>query len=139
MINNGEPIDGNSINDLFRRVDNIADKIVNVIWKNAIGKNDKTIKSTDGKDLLILAGTVPVQDRTSKNDESSVRVEFIKAFGGEKDPTVVAMPESASPYGVSIKNVNKSGFTLIIHQFADNNKDDRLNLTSINYIAVGQP
>lgn len=139
MINKGEPIDSDSINDLFRRLDNVADKVISVIWKNSAGSNNKTIKSTDGKDLLILAGTVSVQDKTSKSDESSIRVEFARAFGGEKDPTVVAMPQSASPYGISIKSINKSGFTLVIHQFQDNNKDDKLNLTAVNYIAVGQP
>jgi hypothetical protein len=139
MINNGEPIDGNSVNDLYNKIENVKDKLINLIWRNSSGNADKTIRSLDGKEIQVLAGTIDVKDKTSKTDESAVRVEFYRPFGGSKSPTVVAMPESASPYGVSIKNITKNGFTLVIHQFPDNGKDDRLNLNNIHYIAVGMP
>lgn len=139
MINDGDAIDGQSINDVYRQIDNIKDKLVKLLWRNATGNNDKTIKSLDGNRLQVLAGVVPVNDRTSKSDESSIDVKFYNAFGGNKAPTVVAMPQSPSPYGVSVKKVNKEGFTLVIHQFPDNAKDDRLNINAIHYIAVGMP
>jgi len=138
-INVGDPIDEGSINDIYAQLDRFKDKLVNLMYRNAKGANDKTIRSLDGKRLQILAGVVPVQDQTSKNDETSIQVKFYNAFGGSKDPMVVAMPESGSPYGVSIKNIDQKGFTLVIRQFPNSPKDNTLNLTSIHYIAVGLP
>jgi hypothetical protein len=138
MLTNGsDPIDASAVNDVYTKIDKMKDKFINLIWKQAEGKNDRTVKALDGKNLQVLAGTVPVPDKTSKNDESSIRVDFFNAFGGGKSPTVVAMPDSTSPYGVSVKNVTKQGFTLVIHQFPDNGKDDKLNISSVHYIAVG--
>jgi hypothetical protein len=139
LINGSDPIDGESVNDVYTALEKVKDKLINLMWRNSSGANDKTIKSLDGKRLQVIAGVVPVNDRTSKNDETSIEVKFYNAFGGGKDPTVVAMPESSSPYGVSVKKVTKEGFILVIHQFPDNAKDDKLNLSRIHYIAVGLP
>lgn len=139
IINGSDPIDAEAVNDVINAIEKITSKLVNVLWRNSSGTNDKTIRSSDGKNLQVLAGVVAVNDRTSKNDETSIQVRFLAPFGGKKDPTVVAMPESTSPYGVSIKNITQEGFTLVIHQFPDNPKDDKLNLARIHYIAVGMP
>lgn len=138
-INSGDPIDGESVNDVYAKIENIKDKLVSLMWKNSKGDGSKTIKSLDGKRLQVIAGVIDVGDKTSKNDESSIEVKFFSAFGGNKAPTVVAMPQSASAYGVSIKKVTKEGFTLVVHQFPDNQKSDDLNLNAIHYIAVGLP
>jgi len=139
LINGSDPIDADSVNNLYAKVERIKDSLINLVWRNSEGSDDKTIRSLDEKRLQITAGTVPVKDKTSKNDEVSIEVKFHKAFGGRKPPTVVAMPDSPSPYGVSVKKTNREGFTLVIHQFPDNNKDDKMNLSAIHYIAIGMP
>lgn len=137
MIDNGDPIDGAEINDIADKLERVKDKLINLIWRNALGDNKKTIRSLDGKGMQILAATIPLQDKKSKDTEASIDVKFFNAFGGNKAPTVVAMPESPSPYGVSVKKVNREGFTLVIHQFVDNSKDDKFNLSAVHYIAIG--
>lgn len=138
MINDNEPIDTDVINDVYTAIDKVKDRLVHLLWRNNKGNDPKTLRSNDGKALTVLAGVVKVETKTSKQDEVSIQVKFFKAFGGGGDPTVVAMPESSSPYGVSVKSVDSEGFTLVIHQFPDNGKDDKFNLSSIHYIAVGK-
>jgi len=139
IINGSDPIDGQSINDVYEEIESVKDKLIRLLWRNSLGGNDKTIKAMDGKPLQVLAGTKEVNDRTQKDDEVTIHVDFPNAFGGSRSPTVVAMPVSASPYGVSVKNVNKSGFDLVIHQFQNSPTDTNLNINAINYIAVGMP
>jgi hypothetical protein len=139
LINGSDPIDADSVNDLYKKVEKIKDSLISLVWRNSEGDSDKTIRSLDEKKIQITAGTVPVKDKTAKDDEVSIEVKFHKAFGGRKSPTVVAMPDSPSPYGVSVKRVTKDGFMLVIHQFPDNKKDDKMNLSSIHYIAIGMP
>jgi len=138
MITNGsDPIDADSVNDIYTKVDKLTNKLVNLVWKNNEGNSTKVARSLDGKKLQVLAATVEIGDKTSKNTEVSIDVSFHPPFGGAKGPTVVAMPDSPSPYGVSVRKVNNQGFTLVIHQFPDNSKDDRFNLSAIHYIAIG--
>jgi hypothetical protein len=139
LINGSDPIDADSVNDVYTKIDNVKDKLIQLIWRNTRGDSDKTLKSLDGKRIQVLAATVPVEDKKSKDDEVSIHVNFSNNFGGNKHPTVVAMPVSGSPYGVSVKNIDSKGFDLVIHQFADGKGDNSLPMAAINYIAVGQP
>lgn len=136
LINGSDPIDADSVNTLYSRVEKIKDSLINLMWKNAEGPEDRVARSLDEKRLQVLAGTVPIRQKTGKDKEATIEVEFYNAFGGKKPPTVVAMPDSPSPYGLSIKKVTKQGFTLVIRQFEDSKNDD---LASIHYIAVGMP
>lgn len=138
MITNGsDPIDADSVNDIYAKVDRLTNKLINLVWKNNQGNSTKIVRALDGKKLQVLAATIEVGDKTSRDTEVSIDVAFHPPFGGNKGPTVVAMPESPSPYGLSVKRVNNTGFTLVIHQFADNSKQDNFNLNAVHYIAVG--
>jgi hypothetical protein len=139
IINGSDPIDGDSINSLEKKIDNLKDKIIKLLWRNSVGDNDKTIASNSGRPLQVLAGSVPVNVRVGKENTISIEVDFFQPFGGNKPPTVVAMPVSPTPYGVSVKRVRRDGFVLVIHQFADSPQDDRFHISSVNYIAVGAP
>jgi hypothetical protein len=139
LINGSDPIDAESVNDVYKAIDKVKDKLIHLMWRNSRGENDKTVKSLDGKQLQVIAGSVPVNSKTAKDDEVSYHVKFFNSFGGKKAPTVVAMPQSASPYGVSVKNVDSEGFDLVVHQFPDGPKDERLTMNAIHYIAVGMP
>jgi len=139
LINGSDPIDADSINDVYDKINNVKDKLVQLIWKNSRGDQGKTLKSLDGKTIQVLCATIPVEDKKSKDDEVSIHVKFSNPFGGSKHPTVVAMPVSGAPYGLSVKNIDTSGFDLVIHQFPENKSDNNLNISAINYIAVGQP
>ena len=139
IINGSDPIDGESVNKLYQSVDKIKDSLINLMWRQAVGPNDRTVKSLDEKRIQVLAATVPIKEGRFRDNEIAIDVNFFNAFSGKNDPTVVAMPDSPSPYGISVKKVNKAGFTLVIHKFADNEGADKNNITAVHYIAVGLP
>ena len=136
IINSGDPIDGESVNDVYDKIENVKDKLIKLIWRNDIGDN-KVVKSLDGKALQVLAGVVDIDNRTTKNNEISVKVRFPNPFGGRKQPVVTCTVQSSTAYGYSITSVDKEGFTVVIHQFGDDN--NTFNIKAINYIAVGLP
>ena len=130
-------MDGEDINDVYKKIDSVKDKLIRLIWRNDLNEN-KVVKSMDGKEIQVLCGVVPIKDRTSQDNEISVNVKFPNDFGGKKQPSVVAMPQGRTPYGCSVTNVDRQGFTLILHQFGDQ-KDNTFGIVAINYIAVGMP
>ena len=135
IINSGDPIDGDSINEVYEKIETVKDKLIHLIWRNDLNDN-KVVKSMDGKPLQVLAGVVDIKDRTTNKNEISVKIRFPNAFSG-KQPVVTCTVQSSAAYGYSITEVSKEGFTVVIHQFGDDN--NIFNIRAINYIAVGQP
>lgn len=134
IFDDGSPIDSDKLMQLAKEFDYASDRLIKLIWKQAKGDN-KVVNSMNGKRLQVVAGVVQQDNRRDTNNRISINVKFAQPFSG-KHPTVVAMPESDSAYGVSVREIDHNGFVLVLRQQDD---DSLFPLTAIHYIAVGMP
>lgn len=135
VFDDGELIDESGFQRLARQIGWAKDRLTKVVFKNNKGSEAKKINSMDGRRLQVVAGVVEMDERNSNDVQISIPVKFATSFSG-KHPAVVAMPDSAPSYGVSIGQVDGEGFVLNIRKL---NNADRFGLRAIHYIAIGKP